>query len=240
MHERARTYLHILHEISREPAVGAMVLDFGCGNGDLVAAFRSMGFQAFGCDLKFEEGEHLQQRRGAGLIRLITVDPYRLPFEDSSFDVVVSDEVFEHVTDYPTAISEIRRVLKPGGGSLHIFPSRYRFIEPHVYVPMGTVIQSRLWLRLWAHLGVRNEYQDGFSAKETARLNAEWLPKYTNYLKKQQIHRYFSAEFSFVRFCEAEFLRQSPRGRVFGQISRLFPFFAGMYGSFRCRVIYAA
>lgn len=49
-----------------------------------------------------------------------------LPFADNSFDLVVSHEVLEHIADIPQAISEIKRVLKPGGftyHTIHLFSS---------------------------------------------------------------------------------------------------------------------
>jgi SAM-dependent methyltransferase len=42
-------------------------------------------------------------------------DATRLPFADGTFDVVVTSEVLEHIQDDVTAISELHRVLKPGG-----------------------------------------------------------------------------------------------------------------------------
>lgn len=42
-----------------------------------------------------------------------------LTFENEKFDIVISEEVFEHITDYKKAFKEIERVLKKGG--IHIF-----------------------------------------------------------------------------------------------------------------------
>ncbi len=46
-------------------------------------------------------------------------DLLHLSYRDASFDIVLTSETLEHVPDVPRALSEIRRVLKPGG--LHIF-----------------------------------------------------------------------------------------------------------------------
>lgn len=45
----------------------------------------------------------------------ISGDAHRLPFRDEALDVVVSQEVFEHLTDPQVALGEVARVLKPGG-----------------------------------------------------------------------------------------------------------------------------
>ena len=46
--QRVKHYLNIMGEISNKPEDGAHILDFGCGNGDVVAVYRSEGYQAFG------------------------------------------------------------------------------------------------------------------------------------------------------------------------------------------------
>ena len=50
---------------------------------------------------------------------ILCVDLCHMPFEDNVFDIVVSEDVFEHVEQYEKALKEIFRVLKPGG--CHIF-----------------------------------------------------------------------------------------------------------------------
>lgn len=53
---------------------------------------------------------------------LLHEDASCLSFDDCSFDVVVSSDVFEHVPDIRKALSECRRVLRPGGRMLALFP----------------------------------------------------------------------------------------------------------------------
>ncbi|WP_158636523.1 class I SAM-dependent methyltransferase [Luteimonas marina] len=49
-------------------------------------------------------------------------DVTKLNFADASLDAIASFEVFEHVPDYRTAVSEFARVLKPGGTCVATFP----------------------------------------------------------------------------------------------------------------------
>jgi SAM-dependent methyltransferase len=49
----------------------------------------------------------------------------RLPFEDESVDLILSRALLEHVDGVPRAVSEMGRVLRPGGQTLHLIPGRY-------------------------------------------------------------------------------------------------------------------
>ncbi len=77
----------------------------------------------------------------------------------------------EHVMEPESAFREIHRVLKPGGVSLHNFPSKWRPIEPHMFIPFGGAIQSYGYMLFWALLGVRNHFQKGLPVREAARRN---------------------------------------------------------------------
>lgn len=50
---------------------------------------------------------------------VLCVDLMNIPFDDNALDVIISEDVFEHISDYKKAFSEILRVLKPGG--IHVF-----------------------------------------------------------------------------------------------------------------------
>lgn len=174
------------------------VLDFGCGSGAHVYEYRDEGYDAHG----FEVAPVVQYRRPEDeqFFRFAPTDgAYRIPYDSSSFDFVFSCETLEHVMDYDAALSEVARVLKPGGTSIHTFPARYRLVEPHIHVPLGGFVQSYPWYLLWALLGVRNEFQKDLGPLARARSNAEWIKSSTNYLKTAEILR-----FSLKHFREAD------------------------------------
>ncbi len=221
------------------------ILDLGCGNGAHVESLRSRGFNAWGCDLPGPNAPDLPAD-GATKDYLLTIEmqPYRLPFADNRFDCVISSQVLEHVMDYTAAFQEIRRVLKPGGISLHIFPSRFVLIEPHVFVPLASIIRNRAWLRLWAQLGIRNGYQANKVPREIADINYEYLHAHTNYLTKAQIERHASI-FSEAAFREdVLFLPGTAERRRRSLKKRLFVLLGGdrlriwLYGTFVMRALY--
>jgi SAM-dependent methyltransferase len=226
----ARLHANILEALGHPLPAGATVLDFGCGAGTMVAHYRSAGYDAYGCDIVLE--------RETEFLRLIG-SPYRLPFRSGTFDFVFSDQVLEHVNDHAAALSEISRVLKGGGWTLHIFPSKFCVVEPHTFVPFATVLRSRHWLRLWAAIGIRNRYQKGKDAKEVVELNYRFLTTGTNYLTKRQLTRQAGNCFSEVAFVEHLLLQHSyGRSRHLSRLAKRWPFVGRLYSALHSRVMF--
>jgi SAM-dependent methyltransferase len=209
-------HLRVLQRRGVAPGPAARVLDFGCGNGASVHAYLEAGFDAWGCDIVAPEDD-----LGARL-RTIRSSPYRLPFGDGEFDLVYSEQVFEHVMNPDEAIRELSRVLRPHGVGLHFFPSRYRPVECHVLVPFAGKFRPRWWLALWAKVGVRNEFQRGLDARDTVRRNERFLHDETNYLGRDALEFAFGRWFQQVAFVEADMLASTEgRARLLAPVARL-------------------
>lgn len=94
----------------------AKVLDLGCDNGDLVSqrVRRYIGTSSiWGVDID-RLALAKAKKQGIETYR-IDLNGCRLPFRDSFFDTVEANQVIEHLWDTDTVISEVYRVLKPGG-----------------------------------------------------------------------------------------------------------------------------
>ena len=217
----------------------ARMLDLGCGNGNTVYALREMGYNVRGCDIQFQEGPYCEQLQGQQLIHKIETAPYRLPFDADAFDYVFSQQVFEHVQDYDGTLAEIRRVLHPDGVSLHIFPSRLRPIESHVYVPFASVFCPYGWLLLWAGLGVRNSFQRGLNPRKVALRNRIYLMTKTNYLSRREIVRFVRGHFEEYYFSEGAAMRYSRLAQLY-PILRLVPGMGMILSTFQTRVLLLA
>lgn len=96
------------------------VLDWGAGKGHISYLLSKAGFTVVSCDLQsggedstFGQFTPIVQERGIEVVPLAR--ECEMPFEDASFDLVVSFGVLEHVDDDLGSLQEIRRVLKPGG-----------------------------------------------------------------------------------------------------------------------------
>jgi 2-polyprenyl-6-hydroxyphenyl methylase/3-demethylubiquinone-9 3-methyltransferase len=106
----------LFDELGIDPK-GKKALEVGCGGGILCEEIAMMGFETTGID----PSEHslniaVNHARVSGLnIKYEKGTGEALPYGDGSFDVVFCCDVLEHVRDLPKVISEICRVLKPGG-----------------------------------------------------------------------------------------------------------------------------
>jgi 2-polyprenyl-3-methyl-5-hydroxy-6-metoxy-1,4-benzoquinol methylase len=103
------------------------VLDAGCGWGGKAVYFaehsglRSM--TAFDIAWDMSAPEQFARERGVESCRFLNASVEEMPFEDESFDVVLMEDVLEHVTDPARALEECARVLRPGGRLFLRFPS---------------------------------------------------------------------------------------------------------------------
>lgn len=100
---------------------GLKLLDAGCGQGHFLQRVRERGWQLFGVEMVESNVAAARNRLPEATIEV--GDLTKLPFADGTFDVVVCTEVIEHVPQYQAALSELKRVLKPGGSLILTFPN---------------------------------------------------------------------------------------------------------------------
>ena len=118
------------------------VLDAGCGDGinliGLTKALQSVGLPAnlFGTDyntLRAGRSLELGEARGICGASLLA-----LPFADATFDIILCNHVLEHIPEDTQALSELRRVLRPGGLMLIGVPNEgcaLAWLRNHVLQP---------------------------------------------------------------------------------------------------------
>ncbi|HOU45055.1 MAG TPA: class I SAM-dependent methyltransferase [Anaerolineaceae bacterium] len=118
--------LEMIREAAGERARGRVLVD-GCGLGAyLVRLAPEAGF-AVGLDI---EAERAMQAHSQGPLAVVGAGEH-LPFAADQFDLLLSHEVLEHVQDDRAAITEMVRVLRPGGRIVLFCPNRGYPFETH-------------------------------------------------------------------------------------------------------------
>lgn len=118
----------ILPLVDEWVCAGSRILDIGTGEGQIARRLMACGSDrlrasrgttrgdvrsVIGVDPTTNQITEAHRRQGGP--RYVQAEAGALPFGDSSFDVAVACLVFEHIDDVDTAISEVARVVEPGG-----------------------------------------------------------------------------------------------------------------------------
>ena len=114
---------------------GHRVLDMGCGGGRHAFAVLRRGAHVIAFDANADELAGVREMGAAmvaegevpdgGDLVCVEGDALDLPFEDGAFDRIIAAEVLEHIPDDERAISELARVLAPGGRIAVTVPARF-------------------------------------------------------------------------------------------------------------------
>lgn len=186
-------------------------LDFGCGRGETVVAAREAGVDAYGVDT-FTFGGMAEAVRSLDLPAgsIVAMDDDTIPFADESFDVVVNNQVLEHVPSLDTTLKEIARVLKPGGCALSIFPAKDVIRENHCGIPMIHWFPRGSRARFYYGLGMAYA---GFGYRDPSEDRATWLDHFlqrmdhrTFYRPRREILASFGQRFATTQFAEHRYI----------------------------------
>jgi SAM-dependent methyltransferase len=114
------------------PLEGKWILDVGCGIGTYVKRFRDFSPHVYGIDVS------AKRLADSTMPNLVAAAGEALPFGETTFDVLVFNEVIEHVKDDRQTIEDALRVLRPGGHIVIYAPNRLYPFETH-----GVFIRGR-------------------------------------------------------------------------------------------------
>jgi SAM-dependent methyltransferase len=213
------THDHLLSVLNTEAArfsPGTLrVLDVGCGHGELLAYLVSnlpllrpaLRLECYGFDVSdsgmmprgflqkvvadlAQVDATVDWSQRISLIR--STDPW--PYVDEFFDVIVSNQVIEHVDDHELFFRELKRTLKDGGYSVHLVPLRECILEPHIKLPLFHRLRNHdartSYIRLMVRLRVKRpwlvhpaETVAAYSGRE-----ADIMRDFTNYVGQRDLY----------------------------------------------------
>ncbi len=171
---------------------GECALDIGCGPGfvsEELARAVGPGGAVHAMDNSESSVEMTRQRcAGFGNVQCQIADATQLPYPDNFFDLAVSTQVYEFVRDIRTALSELHRVLRPGGRAA-IIDTDWHTILWHSADPARMARILRAWDEHLAHAELPRTLGPllrgaGFSVREckaVSYLDTEFKPEGYSY-----------------------------------------------------------
>ena len=188
-----------LLDFAREQAPRGRILDYGCGKGEVVQGGRAHGLEICGVEAFYEGGNRRAAVEKLGYLGTVIRElrDGKIPFEENSFDLVLSNQVFEHVPDLTAVLSEIARVLKPEGKLLSLFPSNEVIREGHIGIPFVHWFPRGSGLRyayafLLRGLGA-GYFKENRTTAQWTREKLCWLDHFTYYRSRKEIYAAFTA-----------------------------------------------
>ncbi len=110
-----------------EERIKGKIIEIGVGLGAYLSRLEPDALQAIGLDVEHERAKEAHHR----INQILCGVGEHLPFPSNSFDVILSHEVIEHVTDDRQSVMEMVRALKPGGRIILFCPNRGYPYETH-------------------------------------------------------------------------------------------------------------
>jgi SAM-dependent methyltransferase len=131
---KARKIFSVIKDFSEKEPGLCRGLDIGCSAGINTNFLGSELKDAIGIEIDEDALKFGYSRRKPN-VHFLMGDAIHLPFDDEIFDIVICNHVYEHVPDARVLMSEIFRILKPGGFCYFGAANRFIIIEPHYQLP---------------------------------------------------------------------------------------------------------
>jgi SAM-dependent methyltransferase len=189
------THQHLLSTITTEAAnrSSVKVVDIGCGGGVMMRYLRkslpmllpACAIEVSGFDVS-DFAPHDNTNLESDTLTVRTGEPW--PYADKSVDVMISNQVIEHVGDASSFFSEISRCLKIDGVSIHLFPLKHVLWEDHVSVPLAHRVPRPGFIRAMSKITVGQDKNIfGGSESDFGQRAADYLKKYTSYRTRREL-----------------------------------------------------
>lgn len=215
-------------DICRELSASGKILDYGCGGGEVVMEGRGRNLDIVGVEAFFGGSKARDIAESNGLLN-VSVFPlgenFKIQFSDEAFDLVVSNQVMEHVEDLALTFGEINRVLRPNGIFLALFPDRDVIREGHCGIPFAHWFHKKSNWRYPYMLSLRQlglGYHKGDKSPRQWTLDfMSWLDNYTFYRSATEIVSAFESNGFSIREIEYEYINYRLAKKGFNLPSRV-------------------
>lgn len=141
--DRGRFVKQILNQFS--DLKNLAILDLGSGEGGTTKVLSENNF-VVSLDISFIR--LTRQKENYNLKEMLQADAVKLPFTDSSFDLIVIQDVLEHIENINLFHQELERVIKPNGIIYLSTPNKFSLInffsDPHWGVPVISVLSRNM------------------------------------------------------------------------------------------------
>ncbi len=112
------------------------ILDWGCGKGELIEYLNNNNFDCFGVEInKLKLQSNIQKKNDNDKKIFLINSDNKTNFDSNYFDIILTNQVIEHIDNKDSFLLEINRILKKGGISYNILPAKYRINEVHLKMP---------------------------------------------------------------------------------------------------------
>ncbi len=187
-------YPYLAGYVLRENLKNRRVLEIGLGYGTLGSLIASQGCDYYGIDIANGPARMLRYRLALlgekNTLKGHEGSALALPYSSMSFDYVYSIGCLHHTGNLSMSVSEVYRVLKPGGKAIIMLYNRYSF-RRLVNIPLIS-LRHHLFLP-----GARKNIQERVRALYDTNAKGDAAP-HTDYVSRNQVHQLFK-KFSQLR-----------------------------------------
>jgi SAM-dependent methyltransferase len=141
------------------------LLEIGSGTGIQLKYLQHFFKSVIGIEIKESNYDSIVEQR------VIYYDGSKIPFEESSFDIIFSSHVLEHISQFTEFDSEIKRVLKPNGICIHVVPnSLWKFYNTLFHYPFLLLTIFDYFVRKNSTVGVERRGTNTVQSRSIFRL----------------------------------------------------------------------
>ena len=140
----------------------AKVLDIGTGSGQIAYYLSEYVKEVISVDIQ----DIRTKKEG---YKFIIIREKKLPFKENNFDIIISNQLIEHLPNQKNHIREMWRVLKPNGIVYFTTPNKYYITEPHSEKLFGTLskkLMNKYKVKLLSYWDIEELSRDYFKIKD--------------------------------------------------------------------------